>query len=215
MAEVQAHGFDFEGRCIAAITGIPKSQYQNLLKNKYTASMDIEAGILSDYNYSFKTTKSDSVDCADILRFMNHCCNTPFILVVGKYTQIGNYKRFHTIYEFNITPDHYSTLWANLKPEHVQEFVKWVTNIPKGIEAVKEYRPKWRSRRNELTKIHGKGIFNIGAKINGIYQRRVQCSTTIKRLTLAQIPFTIHTVNYKGLALPYDIESSERTFQES
>lgn len=110
--EVQSHGVLFEDDVIYKITGKRKAEYQTLLEGAYTSSLDIYKGLYSDANYSIKVSKGGKgIGCGHILRFMRHCRDTEFTMVVGCWNQINpTTKRYNDIYEFYMSPQHYTTL---------------------------------------------------------------------------------------------------------
>jgi hypothetical protein len=213
MSEVQSHGLLFENVVIEAITGLSKAEYQRLLPNSYTNSMDIARGYLSEVDRSIKATSGSGVGCGDILRFLRHCRDDDFVMVVGIWKQITpKLKLYHEIYEFQFSPKHYATLFADLTEETLTPFVEYVKAIPYGREGQLSNRKVWKERRSTIYETYGKGIVAIDAKIDSKTQRRVQCSVKINDLISSDIPFSKYTTDYKGISLPYEQESTPRTF---
>jgi hypothetical protein len=217
MAEVQAHGIKFEKELILRITGKTKKEYQKLLKGQYSASMDIAKNVFSEHDYSIKVTGSNSIGCADLIRFMTHCKTTDFIMVVGcwTYNDTETLKIYNQIYEFYFSPEHVATLFANLNLENIAPFVEYVKGIPPGKEHQLLNQDLWKEKRENLYEEYGKGLIYIDAKINSSKQRRVQCSLKISDLTSSNIPFNIYTTEYKGLPLPYVQKSKPRKIKKS
>lgn len=215
--EVQNHGVLFEDNVIRAITGLSKDEYQTLLENAYTASMDVVKGIKSDTNYSVKVSKdAKSIGCGDILRFMRHCRDGEFIMVVGAWYQITpEIKRYDCIYEFTITPTDYAKLWDRITEEAVQPFVDYVRSIPPGKEAQMANRREWKQRRQAIYDTYGQGLCAIDAKIDSKNQRRVQCSVKIDKLIESGIAYSKYETEYKGIKLPYEQNSSPRQFTQT
>ena len=109
--EVQQHGNYYEDLKTRQITGLSKEDYDALKENGYTSGMDIMKGLLSAYDYSIKTTGSNSINCGDILRRRQE---TDYNLVVGVYEQCGVNKVFHTEYPCYIIPEHERELWGKM-----------------------------------------------------------------------------------------------------
>jgi hypothetical protein len=215
--EVQNHGVLFEDSVIRAITGLSKDEYQALLENAYTASMDIVKGVKSDANFSVKVSKGGkSIGCGDILRFIRHCRDDEFTMVVGAWQQVTpTVKRYSAIYEFNIRPTDYAILWNNITEEVVQPFVEYVRNIPPGKEGQMANRKLWKERRQAIYDGYGQGLCAIDAKIDSKNQRRVQCSIKIDKLIESGIEYVKYETEYKGITLPYEQDSAPRQFTQT
>ena len=215
--EVQNHGVLFEDSIVRAITGLSKDEYQTLLENAYTASMDVVKGIKSDVNYSVKVSKDGkSIGCGDLLRFMRHSRDDEFTMVVGAWRQISpTVKRYDTIYEFNITPADYAKLWAGITEEVMQPFVDYVKNIEPGKAAQMANRRTWKQHRQAIYDTHGQGLCAVDAKIDSKNQRRVQCSIKIDKLIDSGIAYSKYETEYKGIKLPYEQDSSPRQFTQT
>jgi hypothetical protein len=212
--EVQNHGVLFEDSIIRAITGLSKDEYQTLLENAYTASMDVVKGIKSDVNYSVKVSKDGkSIGCGDIIRFIKHSRDDEFTMVVGAWQQISSeVKRYNTIYEFNIKPADYTKLWDRITEEVMQPFVDYVRSIEPGKTAQMANRNVWKQRRQAIYDTYGQGLCAIDAKIDSKNQRRVQCSIKIDKLIDSGIAYSKYETEYKGIKLPYEQNSSPRQF---
>lgn len=212
--EVQQHGVIFEDIIVRAITGLSKEDYQSKLTNAYTASMDIEKGIESDTNHSIKTSKEGkSVGCGDILRFVDHCKKTEFIMIVGAWQQVTpEVKKYDCIYEFYINPTHYDILWKKITKEVLEPFVNYVKAIESGKAAQLANRKIWKEHRQNIYDTYGRGLCAIDAKIDSKTQRRVQCSFKIDELIKSGITYRKYETEYKGIALPYEQNSTARQF---
>jgi hypothetical protein len=212
--EVQNHGVLFEDSIIRAITGLSKDEYQTLLENAYTASMDVVKGIKSDTNYSVKVSKDGkSIGCGDIIRFIRHSRDDEFTMVVGSWQQISpTIKQYNCIYEFNITPADYTKLWNRITEEVMQPFVDYVKSIEPGKPAQLANRKIWKERRQAIYDACGQGLCAIDAKIDSKNQRRVQCSIKIDKLIDSGIAHSKYETEYKGIKLPYEQISSPRQF---
>ena len=202
MAEVQAHGNQYEDRVIRERTDMTKDEYDAKKENGYTSEFDLASGLVVDYNGSIKTTKNNTICCSDLLRKMKH---NDYHLIVGVYEQVGKQKKFHTEYEFFITPDDYNTLWGEMKYDDVEVFVKYVKSIPAGKEA----QQSTKSVRNALQESVQckKALFKINPKVDSKNQRRVQCSLHIDKLIAAGI-------QYKKTSIDYTVVSGPRQFNK-
>ena len=212
--EVQSHGVVFEDSVIKAITGLSKAEYQTRLSYAYFASMDVVKGVESDVNYSIKVSKGRDIGCANILRFMDHCRDTEFTMVVGVWQQISpTVKRYTCIYEFDITPAHYNLLWANVNKDVLEPFVDYVKSVPYGPEGQQAHKKLWKQRRRDIYEAHGQGLCQIDAKIDSKRQRRVQGRFRIKDLLAADtITHRRYETQYRGIQLPYEQASGPRQF---
>ena len=210
--ENQAHGLVFEDDVIKARTGKSKKEYQAMLENKYTASMDMEAGVDSDVKVSIKVCSGAGIGCGDILRFIRHCKEDKFVMVVGVWKQINKQiKRYDQIYEFDIAPEHYEILWAGITEEVIQPFVDWVKAIPHGPTARAANEDIWKQKRQEIYDKHGQGLCSIAAKIGSDNQRRVQCSINLRELIAQEkITHRKYDSNYYDISLPYEQKSPPR-----
>ena len=209
--ETQNHGLVFENEIVQIITGFTKSEYEKLLPNSYTSSIDIAKDVHSEHDYSIKVSKNGkSVGGGDILRFNEHC-KYGFKLVVGCWSQKSKaVKSYYCVYEFDITPNDYIKLWGNLSLEKLKDFVAYVKSIPAGKKAQLENRNLWKEKRQSLYDSYGKGIISIAAKIDSKTQRRVQCSFTIDELVSSGIYYQKFDTKYKDLDLPYEQNSEPR-----
>lgn len=212
--EVQNHGVLFEDSVIRAITGLSKDEYQTLLENAYTASMDVLKGVESEINYSIKVSKDGkSIGCGDILRFMQHCQDDEFTMVIGAWRQVSStVKRYDYIYEFDIKPEYYVKLWSKITPDVMRPFVNYVKAIPPGKPAQMANRKLWKEKRQAIYDSHGRGLCAIDAKIDSKNQRRVQCSIKVDELITSEIGHRKYETEYKGIKLPYEQNSSPRQF---
>jgi hypothetical protein len=215
--EGQNHGVLFEDSVIRAITGLSKDEYQTLLENAYTASMDVVKGIKSNVNYSVKVSKDGkSIGCGDILRFIRHTRDDEFTMVVGAWRQISpTVKRYDCIYEFDIKPADYSKLWDRITEEVMQPFVDYVKSIEPGKTAQLANRQLWKQQRQAIYDAYGQGLCAIDAKIDSKSQRRVQCSIKIDKLIDSGIAYSKYETEYKGIKLPYEQISRPRQFTQT
>lgn len=202
--EVQAHGNQYEDRVIRERTGMSKDEYDAKKENGYTSEFDLASGLVVDYNGSIKTTKNNTICCSDLLRKMRH---NDYHLIVGVYKQVGKQKKFHTEYEFFITPEDYNTLWGEMNYDVVEEFVKYVKSIPAGKAAQQSTKPV----RNTLQKEAQckKALFKINPKVDSKNQRRVQCSLHIDKLIAAGIQYNKTAIDYTVVSGPRKLKKKK------
>lgn len=214
--ESQSHGFDFEDKIIEVITGIKKNEYQTLIENRYTSSMDIVKGVKSKHDYSIKVSKEKSgIGGGDILRFLNHS-EKGFKLIVGIWKQsTSDVKTYHTIYEFDIRKADFKLMWGNIPRKEIENFVDYVRSIPSGKKAQQENRDLWKQKRQKIYDAYDRGIVDIAAKIDSKNQRRVQCSINMNDLLSSGIKYEVYQEKYKGINLPYEQKSQSRKFKKS
>ena len=210
--EEQNHGVVFESRIILAHTGVTKDEYQSKLKSAYTASMDIQKGILSDKNYSVKACKeAKKIYCGDALRFYAHCRDDDFTIIMGAWKQTSKtMKTFYQIIEVDISKDKFSELWSDVEESALENFVNYVKSIPSGKQGQLDNKSKWKKLRDELYK-DNQGLIRIDAKIDSKSQRRVQCSIGVSDL-LKNFEHRVFSSDYKGIRLPYEQASGSRQF---
>jgi hypothetical protein len=128
-------------------------------------------------NISIKTTNSNTICCADILRFYNYDFNKINTIIVIKYKQSNDYKNIQIIYQINYNKECHEYLFGNL-PEHIiRQYVENIKSIPKSIKG--NEAKKIFNYLEEKKKI--KQNYNYNIQINpkvDSKQSRVQCSIT-------------------------------------
>ena len=93
----QSHGFIWENEIREKVFELPickndTNKYDILAKdNKWD----------NNENISIKTTKLDSIDCGDILRFFQYDFLKNNTIIILKYMQIENYKVLQDIFEID------------------------------------------------------------------------------------------------------------------
>lgn len=200
--EVQAHGNTYESAVIKEITGLSKEEYDALKDNGYTDEFDLVKGLIVDYDGSIKSTGSNTIDCADIQKKMQH---KEYNLIVGKYDQVGDSKVFHTEYVFSIQPEHYNLLWGSMRVDDIDAFVNYVKSIPSGKVAQQDSKVARKIFKEEIQ--DKKALYSINPKVDSKNQRRVQCSLKITELIAAGIPYTERSINYT-------VQSPKRRFKK-
>ena len=207
MAEVQAHGNNYEDHKTKQLTGLSKKQYDKLKKEKlnesgYTSPFDLVKGLIVNFNGAVKSTGSNNICCSDIQRMFGH---EDYTLIVGAYDQVENKKVFHTEYEFYIKKEDFSKLWGNTSVEKLNEYVDKVKAVEHGKEAQTEYQ--------QVAEVWKQGVaddnalFVINPKVDSKKQRRVQCSVPLDKLLASGIQYEKTTLNLT-------INSSRRKFNK-
>jgi len=210
--EVQAHGNKFEDMVIRKISKISKTDYEKLIPNAYTSPMDIHEGVRSKFNASVKSTGGNSIGLGDILSFYDHATTTPFKMIVGQWEQAtATEKVFHTVYEFEITPDIGKMLFGDMTRRQLLAFRKYVKSIPDGKQGQSDNQKLWKEKRSRLV-AKTNPIVKIDAKIDSKTQRRVQSSVGLTELLDMGIPNKRFRTKYRGIQLPATILSGARTF---
>lgn len=190
--EVQQHGLIFEDFKIKEITGLSKTEYDILKYGGYTSKFDLVDGIIVDKNYSIKTTKTNRIDCGDVLSRMKEL---DYILIIGAYKQIGDYKIFYGEYTFNIKPQHYEILWGSMTYEKVKIFDDYVKSIPFGKDGQQNTLIERKKLKNLIQ--CNKSLYKLNPKVDSKNQRRVQCSINLKDLIKSGIDYQYKSLNLK------------------
>ena len=213
--EVQAHGNKFEDLVIQKIAKIGKKEYEKLIPNAYTSPMDIHEGVRSSFNASIKTTGGNGIGLGDIVIFHDHATTTSFKMIVGQWEQVTkSSKVFHTVYEFDFTPEFGKILFGDLNRDQLVDFKNYVKSIPHGKKGQEDNKKLWKEKRKVLVET-SKPIVRIDAKIDSKTQRRVQSSVNISDLIDLGIPYRKYQNKYRKLDLPIEIKSGARTFAKS
>lgn len=213
--ESQAHGNLFEDVIIRSIASVGKKEYGKLIPRSYTSPMDIHEGVKSDFNASVKTTKSNSIGLGDMGVFYDHATTMDFIMILGCWEQeTKTQKSFHTVYEFDCTPDNMLPLFGSLTRDDIRTFREYVVSIPPGKQGQLDNQTLWKEKRQVLLD-KGNPIVSIDAKIDSKTQRRVQNSVKIYQLIDQGIPYRKITDKYRGIELPMKIKSGARKFAKS
>lgn len=165
MVEVQKHGFTFEG-WIKEILGVDKT-------GKYTQKWDIPGKIPISVKFIGKT---NALELSSAVRFWEN--ERPFLLIVGRWEQIGNNKKIVSIDELMIDKKILTKLKGNLNLKELKEFNKKIVSFPNGRDGQREgiaYAKKWKKEN-----AHKIGLITLTHKIDSKDQRRLQCNINYK-----------------------------------
>lgn len=206
MSNSQLHGKTFEYR-IRTSSRFPGAAAD---PTAHTAEFDIAARFDTSANpmpTSVKVTCNKLVGLADARRFW--ALVDSFRMLVGVYSQIGGYKRVHTIYEFLITPAVLGALRGSVT--HAE-----VVALHDGISLDKFERGDYRAARKwaaEQTRdLRGHSLVTLNRKIDSKDQRRFQCSVGLDTLKTVcpEAQQSVYRTDFGGVALPLEILSSVR-----
>lgn len=220
MSTNQLHGKTFEREVITTCFGVSEDEADNFSS---TAVFDIPFGITTCLHptgdpVSIKTAavnaaKRAAVVClSDARRVWSW--NHPLILVVGIYSQEGVKKIFHTVYEFHLqlSQKERGLLYGELTLAEVTTFHETLKTFGFGEHARARAWAKAEKRRLASKT----GAIQLNPKIDSKMQRRLQCSVRLTLLVEAceqTERFTKEeTGTYRGLLLPFCVESSSRVF---
>lgn len=137
-------------------------------------------------NISIKVSKTNTIDCGDILRFYDIENKTTIILL--QYEQIGNTKKIINIYEIDYNKELRDILFGSITKEEINNYVLLIKNIVKGKVINKDYL----QIKKEL-QIRNNMYINISPKVDNHNQRRVQCSIPHIDVLLIKYP---HFIKY-------------------
>lgn len=218
MSTNQLHGKTFEREVITQCFGLTEEQVSEFSS---TAVFDIPFGITTCQHptgnpVSIKTAaalaaaKAASVCLSDARRVWSW--DSPLILVVGLYNQVGGVKRFHTVYEFHfqLTAGERKRLYGELTLAEVAHFHETLKTFGLGQHKAAS---AWAKAHKLVLSPKATGAIQLNPKIDSKTQRRLQCSAPLTGLKGAcddAREFTSATGGYRGLHLPFEVQSSRR-----
>lgn len=166
MTEVQKHGFTFED-------WIKKILQEHKKESKYTQKWDISG----ELPISIKCIgEKNALELSSAVRFWE--TNNPFLLIVGRWKQMKEFKKIISIDELLISLDILKKLRGNLTLEELKEFNSKIISFPAGKEGQRAgivYAKKWKKKH-----AHKIGLITITHKIDSKNQRRLQCNINYK-----------------------------------
>ena len=211
MSKSQQHGIDWEKEVIQSWFGIIKEQLNKEMDGGHMDSIDIPKGtwnnVVVHKQHQIKMTGNNTIDCSDCRYFYN-TIKEGVILSVAQYEQEGVFKKIHTVYEFDIKPEHHKIIYDSLTYSQIVDYVDFVRSFKTREEQVAN-RKQVLNVKNDLL-YYNDGLIGLNPKPT---QQRVQCSLKIDQLISGGIPHEIHQKEYKGIVLPHYIKSSEREFK--
>lgn len=174
----QSHGKIYEMRIQKEVFNLTEEEME---KHLPTSHYDIE-GVFNNnkncpnVNISIKSSKSRTIDCGDIIRFLNST-NTKLICV--KFEQVKKQKIAYETICFDL--EEYLSL---LEKSMDGDYINWYQRLEEYVHYIKNDLPK-RGRVNqgeypylEKKKALSQSLthFQINPKVDSKTQRRVQCS---------------------------------------
>lgn len=223
MSTNQLHGKTFETEVITTCFGLTEEHVKSISS---TAVFDIPFGVTTCLHpsgdpVSIKTAavkaakRAASICLSDARRVW--AWDGPLIVVVGLYAQVAEKKVFHTVYECHLRLDAKQrvALHGDLTLSEVAGFHEHLKSFGLGLHV--EARNWAKQRKKELSA--RTGAIQLNPKIDSKMQRRLQCSIKLEHL-LAACPETMSftqtdTGDYRGLALPFSVQSSARQFSSA
>ena len=137
-------------------------------------------------NLSIKTTKSMSLDCGDIIRFLTKCSDLDIIVIHYKQkmkkvkkaikTYLINHDKLIEKLKIDIPLIYGITFkeWIN----KIKDYDKRIKSIPNGKCTDKSYKSEKALLCKDIP------YFNIAPKVDSKTQRRVQCSINLKKCNI-------------------------------
>lgn len=202
MSNSQKHGAEFEEFVKLGFPGSATFQRSPTAPYDIESAFDPESGL----NTSVKTIKGKSVGLGDATR--NFERREDYRLVVGKFTQKGQEKHFHTVMEFLITQAEWDTMKGGLSTEQVNGLHLDIKAIPVGGHAAG--RQQAHTRKRELREAHPNAALRLNPKIDSKSQRRLQASISVDDLMRGVAKVKVHTQNFRGMPLPFVVKSTPR-----
>lgn len=162
MVEVQKHGFTFED-------WIKTLLCVNQPDCKYTQKWDIPGKIPISIKCIGKT---NALELSSAVRFWEN--ERPFLLIVGRWEQVGSIKKIISIDEILINEEILKKLKGTLTLKELKNFNSNIISFPAGKDGQKEgiaYANKWKAENDYKI-----GLITITHKIDSKNQRRLQCN---------------------------------------
>lgn len=187
-SESQGHGKSIERSIQSKVFDLTETETDKInhteihdIPKEYN-NVDMEG--LQGKHISIKTTTSNSIDCGDFERFINHTSpDSNTVMIVSKLKQ-EDLKHKRVIGTSLVDVSQVSSLFINENycqfKEDVKEYVHYIKSLPHG----KIDNGGYLAKKKELVKTYpeiSKAI-KIHPKIDREKQRRVQCSMTLRFL---------------------------------
>lgn len=199
MVEVQNHGFSFEN-------WIKKILCKDNFQCMYTQKWDIPGEIPISIKF---IGEKNALELSSAVRFWE--TEKPFLLIIGRWKQKGNFKEVISIDEILFTKEIMNKLKNDLTIKELKEFNRKIISFPSGKEGQKEgsaYAKKWKQENKDKI-----GLITITHKIDSKNQRRVQCNINYKNyLNLFGSPSK--NISFRNNSFNAQIKSGQRTFNK-
>lgn len=197
-----------------------KKTLEDLIPGGHSSSMDIPKGIYNGVeileNESIKTSSSRGFSLGDVGNFRKHLLSNNTKVIVGRYTQSGNYKLFGRVYELVLKPNHYKKIFGSINNDKLDDYVCWINNRPSSPKEVDDitkiqYCDKYPLKIDNIL-YETNSIIKINTKV-GKGNDRVQCSLNIEELSAVGIKSVKFENEYREIRLPYKIWSPPRNYE--
>jgi hypothetical protein len=200
MSASQQHGKIFENHLKSAF---PDSANNETHKSQW--DIEKEYNKIDNLPISIKTTGSNNINLADARRFW--LIDKPYKLLIGKYTQDGCMKNFHTLYEFCITEEEHTKFLGNITYSEIENFHNILSSYGKNLYV--ECRKYAKSNKKLFER---RSIVQLNPKIDAKTQRRLQCSITFNSILKNIKNQTKYKDCYREINIKFSIKSSKRQF---
>ena len=211
MSVNQLHGIVWEKEVIESWLGMTKEELNEQMDGGHIDRIDVPKGtwnnVVVHKQHQIKTTGNNTIDCSDS-RYFYDTTKEGVILSVAQYEQEGAFKKIHTVYEFDIEPEHHKIIYDTITKNQIEEYFALVKSF-KTREEQKTNRKRVLNVKKDLL-YYTDALIGLNPKTA---QQRVQCSLKIDGLINVGIPCKKYHKGYKGIELPYYIDSSEREFK--
>ena len=208
MNQSQSHGFIWENEIREKVFELPcykndTNKYDILAKdNKWD----------NNENISIKTSKTDNVDCGDIIRFFDYDFSKINTIIVIRYFQKEEYKCIKEMIEIDYNLELRNYLFGSVTKDKLMDLNNMVKNVKNGKITREEHKEIF-DFKNKIQKEYGMYI-RVAIKIDSKNQRRVQCSIPKLYSLLEKFPLNIKNKTFgniiRGIAISEMIYSLPR-----
>ena len=132
MSVNQLHGIVWEKVVIESWLGMTKEELNEQMDGGHIDRIDVPKGtwnnVVVHKQHQIKTTGNNTIDCSDCRYFYN-TIKTGVILSVARYEQEGGFKKIHTVYEFDIEPEHHKIIYDTITKNQIEEYFALVKSF--------------------------------------------------------------------------------------
>jgi hypothetical protein len=210
MSTSQFHGKVFEREVIRTCFGVDPDSISP------DEVFDIPLGIACtqltplSHPVSIKTFKRVNICLSDARRIW--AWQGSLMLVLGLYVQAGGVKRVVAVHELVLSMNNQTRtlLFGSVSLAEVKAFhdSMALSNFPRGTHSA----ARALAQATKASMASRLGCIQLNPKIDSKTQRRLQCSARLDCLIGAASSASEHRGNYRGLPLPFEIQSSSRIF---
>lgn len=159
-------------------------------------------------NISIKSTCSNNIDCADILRIYDYDMQEQNTIIVVKYKQISTNKVIQNIFEIDFNREMYNLLFGKVTKEILIDYINIIKTLPNG-KVSRENRNKYIQLKKNI-EIDNLMKIGIRPKVDSKNQRRVQCSIPNFEVLLDKFIISKSVNTIRGIEIPLEYESNRR-----